>query len=221
RRRRGSVDAVNPIPGPHTPFAAQPKAAPGSSVEAAAATAGHDVLVALVPAQKAMLDAALAASLAKVSDAAARDGGAAAGRQAAEAILALRKADGADAKPSYAPVAGTGKWRPTPPNDAPFTSVLWADVKPWVLRSPSEVPVPGPLAVDSAPYQREIDEVRRVGGRHSKERTGDQTPAALFSQLQPGQLWSAAARAAAAGRSAGVVDNARLFALMNIAASDA
>ena len=214
-------DAVNAITRTHAPFASQPAAAPGSSADAAAATAGHDVLLALVPGQKAMLDAALQVSLAKVPDATARDAGAAVGRDAAAKVLALRANDGVDAKVGYAPASGPGKWQPTAPHNLPFASVLWADVKPWVLRSGGEVPAPGPLAIDSEQYLRDVDEVRRLGGRQSKERTGDQTAAAIFSSIKTAPLWAAAARAAVAKRSSSVVENARLFALMNVAATDA
>ena len=214
-------DAANAITRSHVAFVSQPTAAPASSIDAAVATAAHDVMVALVPAQKPLLDAALAATLAKVSDATAREGGIGVGRQAAEQTLKLRSGDGADAKPNYVPEAGSGKWQPTAPHNLPFTTVMWADVKPWVLRSPDEVPAPGPLAFDSATYQRDIDEVRRMGARHSKERTADQTAAAIFSSIKPAVLWSAAARTAVAARGGSVVENARLFALMHIAASDA
>jgi hypothetical protein len=214
-------DAVNAITQIHAPFASQPSAAPGSSIDAAAATAGHAVLVALLPAQKPMLDNALAATLGRVADVTSKEDGIAVGRQAAERILALRTGDGADRKPDYAPVAARGRWQPTPPHDLPFASVIWADVKPWVLRTATEVPPPGPPALDSAQYQRDIDEVRRLGARHSKDRTGDQTAAAIFSSIKPGQLWAAAARAAVAARGNSIVENARLFALMNIAATDA
>ena len=214
-------DAANAVTRMHTPFASQPSAAPGSSIDAAVATAGHDVLVALLPAQKPMLDNALAATLGKVADVSAKENGIAVGRQAAEKTLSLRTGDGLDNKPDYTPVAGSGQWQPTAPHNLPFASVIWADVKPWVLRSPTEVPPPGPLAFDSAQYQRDIAEVRRMGARHSKDRTGDQTAAAIFSSIKTGPLWAAAARAAVAARGNSVVDNARLFALMNIAASDA
>jgi hypothetical protein len=181
-------DAANAVTRTHVPFASQPAAAPGSSIDAAVATAGHGVLVALLPAHKAMLDGALAATLGKVGDAAARDGGSAVGREAAQKTLALRGGDGADAKPSYTPVAGFGKWQPTAPHNLPFGSVIWADVKPWVLRAPGEVPAPGPLAFDSAQYQREIDEVRRMGARHSKERTATRPRRRSSRRSRPGSV---------------------------------
>lgn len=214
-------DAVNAITRSHTPFIVQLQAPPESSVEAAAASAAHGVLLGLLPARKAALDSALSATLAKTPDAAARDAGSAIGREVAEKVLAARSGDGADRKPDYAPQSGVGKWQPAPPHKLPFATVIWADVKPWVLRSGSEVQAPGPLALDSAQYAREIDEVRRLGARYSKERSADQTAAAVFSLIKPGTLWASAARAAADAKGTSVIENARTFALMNVAAADA
>jgi len=113
------------------------------------------------------------------------------------------------------------QWRPTPPANAAFGSVFWAQVRPFVLSSPLEVPAPGPLAIDSVQYAKEIDEVRRLGARDSKERSADQTSAAIFSLIKGTELWSAAARAAAAAKRTSPIENARIFALMSLATMDA
>src|SRR3954452_23612734 len=69
-------DAVNSIDRRYEPYLVlSRRARPGDSIDAAAATAAHHVLVALVPAQQAALDAAYAASLAAVPAGPARDGG--------------------------------------------------------------------------------------------------------------------------------------------------
>ena len=61
-------DAVNAIERRYHSYAEDLKAAPGASQDAAAAAAAHTVLAELYPLQQATLDAALAASLAKVQD---------------------------------------------------------------------------------------------------------------------------------------------------------
>jgi hypothetical protein len=213
-------DAVNAITRSHTPIIAQPSAPDGSSVEAAAASAAHAVLLALLPARKAALDNALNATLAKVTNEAARDSGSAVGREVAEKVGAARSADGSDRKPEYTPGRGAGQWQPAAPHNLPFATVIWADVKPWVLKANDEVQAPGPLPLDGEQYAREIDEVRRLGARDSKERSADQTAAAIFSLAKPMQIWSAAARAAVTNGTS-VIENARIFALMNVAAADA
>jgi hypothetical protein len=214
-------DALNAITRTYKPYLTQPPAAPGTSQDAAGAAAAHAVLSALYPAQRGRLDAALTSALARVPDGAAKDDGIALGRQVAEKYVASRAADGADRKVDYVPGTRPGQWRPTPPANAAFVSVVWSQVTPFVLTTPLEVPAPGPLAIDSAQYAREIDEVKRVGARDSKERSADQTAAAIFSLIKGTELWSAAARAAAADKGTRPIENARIFALMSLATMDA
>jgi len=214
-------DALNSIAPTYKPFVLTVQASPGASQSAAAAAAAHGVLSALYPAQKARLDGALKSSLANVPEGAARDDGIALGRQMAEKYIAARADDGADRKVDFTPGTSPGQWRPTPPANAAFGSVLWAQVRPFVLSSPLEVPAPGPLAIDSVQYAKEIDEVRRLGARDSKERSADQTSAAIFSLIKGTELWSAAARAGVAARRTSAIENARIFALMSLATMDA
>jgi hypothetical protein len=214
-------DAMNAVTRTYKPYLIQPQAASGASQDAAGAAAAHAVLSALYPAQKVRLDAALKTALANLADGAAKDDGIALGRQVAEKYVATRAADGADRKIDYKPGTGPGEWRPAPPTNAAFVSVVWSQVTPFVLTTPLEVPAPGPLAIDSAQYAKEIDEVRRIGARDSKERSADQTAAAIFSLIKGPDLWSAAARAAAAQKGTRPIENARIFALMSIATMDA
>lgn len=214
-------DALNSIAPTYKPFLLKVPAPPGTSPSAAAAAAAHGVLSALYPAQRARLDSALKTSLANVPEGAGRDDGIALGRQMAERYVAARANDGADRKVDFTPGTSPGQWRPTPPANSPFTSVVWSQVTPFVLSSPLEVPAPGPLAIDSAQYAKEIDEVRRLGASDSRERSADQTSAAIFSLIKGTELWSAAARATAAAKGTSTIDNARIFALMSMATMDA
>jgi hypothetical protein len=215
-------DAVNAITRTHRAYMNPAPTAPaGASADAAAAAAAHGVLMSLYPLQKPALDAALQASLAKLPDGAAKNDGTALGRQVAEHCIALRSGDGWNAKVAYTPVTATGSWQPAPPSMGPFASVFWAEVKPFFLKSSTEVTAPGPLAVDSAQYAKELDEVRRLGRRDSTERTADQTAAAIFTLINGGQVWNAAARAAAAAKGTTMPENARIFAIINMAALDA
>jgi hypothetical protein len=60
-----------------------------------------------------------------------------------------------------------------------------------------------------------------VGSRNSTTRTADQTASAIFWYISTPVPWEAAARAAAQKMNPGLVDNARIFALMNMAGADA
>src|SRR3954470_13100197 len=77
-------DAVNGIERDYAPYLVNRHAPRWASEEAAAAAAAHDVLVALMPAQQATLDAALTSSLAKVPDGRAENAGVAFGKLVAK-----------------------------------------------------------------------------------------------------------------------------------------
>lgn len=77
------------------------------------------------------------------------------------------------------------------------------------------------MPLNSAAYAKELNEVKRLGGRYSNDRTPDQTAAGIWSAISPVVLWNTAARAAATARGNSLSENARLFALLNLAGVDA
>ena len=87
------ADAVVAIEGRYRPFHAGVWAPSGASAEAAAAQAGHDVLVSLLPAAQAEADAVLAKRLASIPPGR-RFVGIEVGKKAAAAILTWRQNDG-------------------------------------------------------------------------------------------------------------------------------
>ena len=88
-------DAVNAIDGGHEGYLLTSRVAqPFDSEEAAAAAAAHRVLLNIVPAQQAVLDAQYAASLAAIPDGSAKTRGIAVGEAAAAAMIAARTDDG-------------------------------------------------------------------------------------------------------------------------------
>src|SRR5882672_920841 len=87
-------EAVNAIDRRYAPYKLNLVADRGTSREAAAASAAHDVLLALYPDQKADLDTTLAASLAGIADIDAKAKGIELGKKAAAEIIALRAEDG-------------------------------------------------------------------------------------------------------------------------------
>ena len=97
---QGAVyDAVNAIEGGYEPYLGAPAMAdPGDSAPAAAATAAHDVLVALFPGQQPTLDTKLATSLAAIPDGAAKTGGIEVGAAAAAAMSPPGPMTGASAR---------------------------------------------------------------------------------------------------------------------------
>jgi hypothetical protein len=91
-------DAVNSIEPRYRPYGFSIPVNMRASQDAAAASAAHDVLVAMVPSQKPAFDAALASSLAKVPEGRSKRDGIGAGKAVAEAVIAWRTADGFGAR---------------------------------------------------------------------------------------------------------------------------
>jgi hypothetical protein len=214
-------DAVNAIDRRYTPYAVDLKAPANASAEAAAATAGHAVLVSLYPAQKSALDTALTTSLAKIAEGQSKADGIAVGQQVAEKLIALRSSDGADQKIEYKAEDKIGVWQPTPPLFLPALLPQWNTVTPFVIKSANQFTVPAPLPLDSSAYAKDLNEVKRLGGRNSTVRTPEQTTAAIFSAISPVVLWNTTAQAAAKAKGNSLIENARLFALLNLAGVDA
>ncbi len=219
-------DSVNGIARQFMPYKVETNPPSGASLEAAAATAAHRVLMHLYPAQFEMLDEALDTSLGAVPDGDAKKQGEALGRYVGGAIVALRLNDhSADIVP-YTPVVEPGKWRPTPPKFASFLLPNWATVTPFGIESGSQFRASGPLPLTSAQYANAMNEVRFLGSKNSPFRTEDQTEIALFwadnagTATPPGH-WNQIAQVIAADRGNSLMENARLFALLNIAMADA
>ena len=144
-----------------------------ASPAAAADQAAHDVLVALYPSQQAALDSQLEADLAGIRGGVLRVRGIAAGHAAAEAILANRAGDGAEASPPlYTVPPAPGVFEPVAPATAAFTH--WAKVKPFVLSRASQFRPPAPAPLSSAAYIQTVQQVRSLGQSTSSSRTPDQ-----------------------------------------------
>lgn len=214
-------DAVNAIDRHYTPYAYKARASADTSAPAAVAAAAHKVLVRLYPLQQPTLDAALKKSLDAIADSRAKTDGIQLGKTVADQLLALRSNDNANNKAEYKADKAVGIWQPTPPLFLPALLPHWDTVTPFVLKSATQFKIPEPHALNSAAYIEELNEVKRLGGKVSTIRTPDQTASAIWSAVPPAVLWNTTARAAATARGNSLLDNARLFALLNIGGLDA
>jgi len=194
----------------------------GADPEAAGAAAAHAVLTTTFPAQQPALDATLAAALAAVPDGDAETRGVALGRQAAAAILALRATDGSDTPivGDYVPRADPGRYQFTAPFDFAFLPG-WRTLRPFALARPDQFRPKPPPALDSKAYADGYAEVKATGQAGSQARTPDQSAYAKFWYEFSELGWNRIARTVAAERSLGLQSTARLFALLNMALSDA
>jgi hypothetical protein len=209
-------DSVNAIDRRYRPYAVDALADPGASAEAAAAAAAYAVLVNLYPSRQADLDAAYAASLASIADGSSKTEGISVGESVAAVILALRSADGSAVTLPYTLAPGPGIYVPDPA--ALFVS--WGNVTPFALRSGSQFRAEGPPALSSEEYSADYNEVKSLGDVNSTARTLDQTEAALFWQENSQIHWNRIAHLAADANQNSLSENARLFALLNVAIAD-
>jgi hypothetical protein len=212
-------DAVNATDRRFTSYAVDLQAAPGTSREAAAAAAGHAVLINLFPADKANLDAAYTASLAPIPDGAAKTDGMALGEAVAARIVALRSNDGWAVNVPYTQPFSPGVWQPLPPDNLAFFVGLGKGA-PFTLRHASQFRPDGPPALTSSQYSADFNEVKSLGAINSTTRTADQTQAGLFWLENQQITWNNIGRFVAAQKATTLLENARLFALLNLAGTD-
>jgi hypothetical protein len=213
-------DAVNAIERRYSVYAIDASAPTGASAEAAAAAAAHGILERLYPQQKAITDAALVASLARIPEGPARANGLQLGQDVAAQTFALRKDDGSAAKQPYEFGTGAGVYQATPPMNISPVLPHWRNLKPFAIISAKQFAFAGPPAPNNAAFAKDFNEVKRLGSRTSSERTAEQTAIAIHwagSEVPP---LNAVARAAAAAKGLSLVDTARLFALLNMAMAD-
>ena len=224
---QGAVyDAVNAIDRGHKPYLLnlrRVRVQPWASQDAAVATAAHHVLSAITPeAQHGALDTAYAATLAAIPDGPIETEGVHAGEAAASAMITARANDGFMAP--FTPQIGSasGNWRPLGWPTAPaFDPDPWvANLKPFLIRSPSQFNSKGPNKLTSRAYTRDFNEVKELGSLTSTTRTPDQTTAAIFWQAAPIALYNRAFREISAGYHLDTADQARLYAMINLAAAD-
>jgi hypothetical protein len=126
----------------------------------------------------------------------------------------------------YTPGTNPGDWQPTPPAYAAAAFPQWPQVTPFCLQSGSQFRTPPPPALTSPDYTAVFNLTKDLGAIDSTSRTADETDAALFWQGIAvanngvyGQ-WDQIAQIVAAAQGNSLVQNARLFALLNLAEAD-
>jgi hypothetical protein len=224
-------DAVMAIDRTYMPYLHNVFATSGMSMDAAIGAAAHDTLAALFPQQESMFDAALAEAMAgmpprKIAS------GLAMGHKIADAMMDSRADDGAVSNMSFTPGTQPGEWRPDPLHPTQIAwGPDWGDVDPFVMESSADFAVPSAPALTSQAYTRAYNEVKALGGDGvitPTARTAEQTEIAIFWGYDgtpglgtPPRLYNQAARVIAQNMHNSEVENARLFALVNLALADA
>eukprot|EP00808_Paulinella_micropora_P009328 g11836.t1 len=161
------------------------------------------------------------------------------GKTVAKAYIDARKNDGADSinSPPYVPNGQPGfhDVDPRNPNQG-FYGPDAGSVTPFVINSASAFQPTRTYITDRAnraaflqsqEYTEAFNEVKTMGAKNSPQRTEDQTKIAIFWGYDgrpmvgtPPRLYNQAARAIAIQECNSVAENARLFALVNLAMAD-
>ena len=210
-------EALNAIERRYQPYRLNLVTDRNTSQEAAAAVAGHAVLLSQYPDQKSSLDAMLARQLASVAEGPAKERGLILGRRAAAGILELRSDDGSAAPDTYRPVTQPGQYVPTAPVGGAGVGA-WT---PWVMTSAAQFRPAPPPALNSPLWTRDVNEIREIGGLDSKTRSAEQTTVGKFWFVTGARAWNPMVAQVAGARRMDLLDCARLYALTSLAGSDA
>jgi hypothetical protein len=222
-------EAVNAITGDYQPYLGI-GAPHGASADAAAIEAAYLVLSTYFPASASTLLTARAHSLALIPDGQAKNDGIATGDVAAKAMIALRANDGSS--PAQFKIPGPavpGEYQATP--SCPIVNGIrvgtffhWQNVTPFGIPTVSEFLLDPPPALDSNQYAKTYNEVKTVGSAsaNSTERPQDRANVVLFyAASSPTFIFNLAARQVVAQEGGhSLSENARAFALINMAIGD-
>lgn len=222
-------DAWNSIHNKYTPYFTFVSNSTNANDDAAIAQAGHDTLMALYPHQQAYIDAALTQTLSRVPNSRQKERGIDLGHFVAQRILTARADDGSQIPGSYVPDGLPGHHQPDPlnPNQG-FLGPAWGGVTTFAIPNTDAIPTPPVPSMTSAEYTAAFDQVKSLGQEGSTTRTADETAIGLFWGYDvarglgdPPRLYNQIARVIAAQEHNSVGDNARMFALINLAMADA
>lgn len=184
------------------------------SPEAAAAGAAYYALVGLYGADDPCLATAPDPTITYASDA-----GVDVGKAAAAALLPHYRSTLPLPVDPFIGGTGPGEWRPTPGILQGANTAL-ANMPPWTMESSRQFRPGPPPRLDSRRYTREYEEVKELGSVDSLERTAEQTELARFWSVNFITQWFATVRAIADENVSDLGDQARILALVSLAAAD-
>jgi hypothetical protein len=219
-------DAIQAFDHRYDPYAIDIPNATGSPI-AAAAAAAHDVLVALFPLQMTTLNTTYNTYLS--TRGLTGNAGLAAGHAAATAILTLRHIDASYPPAGEAFFGGTaaGEWRPTvftgnPPVPMPMVATFLVNAPPFTLKASDQFRAsPPPSYLGSGDYVKDYEEVKALGCGGCLAPTDPRRDLARFYSDNAVMYWNRTLRLSIAANVNDLGDSARLFALVNMAMSDA
>jgi hypothetical protein len=218
-------DALVAIEGDFEPYGPAIQAPSGASIDAAVVEAAYRTLVNYFPAQAGNLSLLYTEALGLIPDGIAKNDGQAVGSAAATNIITLRRGDGrmtpigvTSSFPTLSP--GPGVWRLTPPFAAP--QVPWVgNVRRFVLRSVDQFLPDPPPSLQSDEWVEAFNQIEAYGAATGSRRTEEQTAIARFWSANVIRQYNQVGRDIAGERGLGLLETARLGAMVNLVGADA
>ena len=219
-------DAANAVDRKYEPFRFDERVPPGASVEAAVSAAAYRTLVNIYPRQIPAFNDALRAVLTPLPRSPRTSAGIAVGETIAKKVLEWREKDGDLVRTNYTTRDALGHWKPTPPDYRPPLLPEWTKVRPFALRNMESLHPPPPPKLDSDEFVAAFREVKELGGKTSRKRTEEQAQIATFwadgeGTVTPPGHWNRIATTISKALRLSTLENARLFAMLNVAMADA
>jgi hypothetical protein len=216
-------DAVNAIDRSHKPYLVRLTAVSRfASENAAAASAAHEVLLALYPNFQTLLDGQLQQSLASIHEGQDKAEGIAIGKAVADQVLAVRSNDGSSASPvPFVFGNAPGDYQSTPPNfpkQPQFTH--WSHVTPFALERANQFRSGPPPALTSDMYSDVFNELKSLGIAGSTSATADQALTGHFWNGAIQNYWNEITQTATLRHELTTAESARVFALLNLTLAD-
>jgi hypothetical protein len=218
-------EAVNAVTAEYEPYLNPPTVAPpGTSVDAAAIIAAHKVLTTYFPDPSVVvvLNAARDIDLGAIPNGPAKTNGIAVGTAAANAMIALRAADGSSPLTTIIPTSTLpGAYQLTTGCTAGLF-YNWQNITPFGIAKASDFLLDQPPYLPSNRYAKDYLEVKTVGAATSVARPLDREEVVrLYAASSPSFVLSMATRQIAAREGTSLAENARALALIQMGISDA
>src|SRR5215471_336334 len=219
-------DAVVSIEGGYELYGSAIAADSGASTDAAAVEAAYRTLVYYFPGQAATLDFFYTEALALIPDGAQKTAGLAVGLAAATNVINLRVADGRltpiGVTSSFSTLpSGPGVWRLTPSAFAAAQTPWLGEVRPFVLLNADQFLPDAPPSLQGSQWVEAFNQIKLYGDTSSSARTSEQTAVARFWSANVVRQYNRVVRDIADRRGLGLLQTARLAAMVNTVGADA
>jgi vanadium-dependent haloperoxidase-like protein len=219
-------DAVVSTEGGYEPYGSAIAADSGASTDAAAVEAAYRTLVYYFPGQAATLNSFYMEALALIPDGAPKTGGLAAGLAAATNIISLRTDDGRltpiGVTSSFSTLpSAPGVWRLTPSAFAAPQTPWLGDMRPFILLNADQFLPDPPPSLQSSEWVEAFNQIKLYGEASGSARTSEQTAIARFWSANVVRQYNRVVRDIADWRGLGLLQTARLAAMVNTIGADA